>query len=177
MVRDTAIDFTLDMTFLRGAALVAATITLGLSAGLFYTYSASVMLGLGRSDDRTFVQAMQNINVAIINPWFMAHFLGAVVFTAIAAALHIPRDGRPVLPWIVAALVCYLVAIVVTFAVNVPLNNQLEAARGVDTAEGLAAARAQFEAAWVRWNIVRTVGSTGALATIAWALVRFGQTT
>jgi len=165
------------MTLLRGASLVAAAITLGLSAGLFYTYSASVMLGLGRSDDRTFVQAMQNINVAIVNPWFMAHFLGALVLTAVAAALHVPRDGRSVLPWIVAALVLYLVAIVVTGAANIPLNNQLEAARGVDTAEGLAAARAQFEDAWMRWNIVRTVASTAALGSIAWALVRFGQTT
>ena len=165
------------MTFLRGASLVAAAITLGLSAGLFYTYSASVMLGLGRSDDRTFVQAMQNINVAIVNPWFMAHFLGALVLTALAAALHIPRDGRPVLPWIIAALVLYLVAVLVTGALNIPLNNQLEAARGVDTAEGLAAARAQFEDAWMRWNIVRTVASTAALASIVWALVRFGQTT
>ena len=165
------------MTILRGAALVAATITLGLSAGLFYTYSASVMLGLGRSDDRTFVQAMQNMNVAIINPWFMAHFLGALLFAAVAVALHLPRDGRPVLPWIAAALVFYLVAVVVTFAVNVPLNDQLETARGADTAEALAAARAQFEAAWVRWNIVRTVASTAALASVAWALVRFGQTT
>ena len=165
------------MTILRGGSLVAAAITLGLSAGLFYTYSASVMLGLGRSDDRTFVQAMQNINVAIVNPWFMAHFLGALVLTAVAAALHVPRDGRSVLPWIVAALVLYLVAIVVTGAANIPLNNQLEAARGVDTAEGLAAARAQFEDAWLRWNIVRTVASTAALGSIVWALVRFGQTT
>jgi uncharacterized membrane protein len=134
------------------------------------------MLGLGRSDDRTFVQAMQNINVAIVNPWFMAHFLGALVLTALTAALHIPHGGRPVLPWIAAALVLYLVALVVTGAINIPLNNQLETARGVDSAEGLAAARARFEAAWVRWNVVRAAASTGALACIAWALVRFGQT-
>jgi uncharacterized membrane protein len=81
-----------------------------------------------------------------------------------------------VLPWILAALALYLVAIVVTFAVSVPLNNQLEAARGVDTADGLAAARAQFEAAWVRWNVVRSAASTGALGCVGWALVRFGQT-
>jgi uncharacterized membrane protein len=165
------------MTFLRGGTLVAAAITLGLSAGLFYTYSASVMLGLGRSDDRTFVQAMQNINVAIVNPWFMAHFLGALILTALTAALHIPKDGRPVLPWIVAALVLYVAVIVVTGALNIPLNNELEAARGADTVEALAAAREKFEGPWVRWNIVRAVGSTGALGCILWALVRFGQTT
>jgi uncharacterized membrane protein len=135
------------MTILRGGSLVAAAITLGLSAGLFYTYSASVMLGLGRSDDRTFVQAMQNINVAIINPWFMAHFLGALFFTGVAAAVHLPKESRPVLPWILVALVAW------------------------------AAAREAFEEPWIRWNIVRTVASTGALGAIVWALVRFGQTT
>jgi uncharacterized membrane protein len=164
------------MTILRGGTLVAAAITLGLSAGLFYTYSASVMLGLGRSDDRTFVQAMQNINVAIINPWFMAHFLGALIFTALTAALHLPKDGRPVLPWILVALVLYLVATVVTGTVNIPLNNALEATRGADTPEAWAAARQAFEEPWIRWNIVRSVASTGALGAIVWALVRFGQT-
>jgi uncharacterized membrane protein len=164
------------MTLLRGGTLAAAAITLGLSAGLFYTYSASVMLGLGRSDDRTFVQAMQNINVAIINPWFMAHFLGALFFTAVTAALHVPKDGRPVLPWILAALALYLVAIVVTGTQNIPMNNALEAARGADTPAALAAAREAFEGPWVRWNLVRTAASTGALGAIVWALVRFGQT-
>ncbi|GAA1041901.1 DUF1772 domain-containing protein [Virgisporangium ochraceum] len=163
------------MTLLRGGTLVAAAITLGLSAGLFYTYSASVMLGLGRSDDRTFVQAMQNINVAIINPWFMAHFMGALVLTALAAALHLPKDGRAVLPWILLALALYLVAIVVTGTQNVPMNNALAAA-GTDTPAALAAAREAFEGPWVRWNIVRTVASTGSLGAIVWALVRFGQT-
>jgi uncharacterized membrane protein len=164
------------MTLLRGGTLVAAAITLGLSAGLFYTYSASVMLGLGRSDDRTFVQAMQNINVAIINPWFMAHYLGALVLTALAAALHIPKDGRAVLPWILAALVLYLAVIVITGTQNIPMNNALEAARGATTPEALAAARQAFEEPWMRWNIVRSAVSTGALGCIAWALVRFGQT-
>lgn len=164
------------MTFLRGGTLVAAAITLGLSAGLFYTYSASVMLGLGRSDDRTFVQAMQNINVAIINPWFMAHFIGALVLTAVTAALHLPKDGRPVLPWILAALVLYIITIIVTGSQNIPLNDALEAARGADTPEALHAARVAFEEPWIRWNIVRTITSTGSLGCIVWALVRFGQT-
>jgi uncharacterized membrane protein len=163
------------MNLLRGGTLVAAAITLGLSAGLFYAYSASVMLGLGRSDDRTFVQAMQNINVAIINPWFMVHFVGALVLTAFAAALHVPKDGRAVLPWILAALALYLVVIVVTGTQNVPMNDALEAARGAGTPEALAAAREAFEEPWMRWNVVRSVASTGALGCIVWALVRFGQ--
>ena len=56
------------MELFRSGALAAATITTGLMAGLYYAYACSVMPGLSRTDDRTFVSAMQQINVAIINP-------------------------------------------------------------------------------------------------------------
>src|ERR671916_3351001 len=45
----------------RGATLVAATVAMGLLAGLFYSYACSVMPGLSRTDDRTFVSGMQQI--------------------------------------------------------------------------------------------------------------------
>ena len=52
------------------ATLVAATITNGLMAGLFAAYSYAVMPGLGRAGDRTFVEAVQQTNAAILNGWF-----------------------------------------------------------------------------------------------------------
>ena len=82
----------------RGGALAAATLTTGLMAGLYYAYAISVMLGLSRTDDRTFLSAMQQINVAILNPWFFVSFLGALVFTALAGGLHLHADWRGVLP-------------------------------------------------------------------------------
>ena len=69
------------LALFRGVALVAATMTTGLMAGLFYAFACSVMLGLNRTDDRTFVGAMQRINVAILNAWFLVSFVGALVFT------------------------------------------------------------------------------------------------
>ena len=146
------------------AALVAAVITTGLVAGLFVVFAHAVMPGLGRAGDRTFVEAMQGINVAILNGWFAACFGGAVLFAAAAALLHV---GRPELPWIVAGLVLYAAMLAVTFGVNVPLNNALDAAGLADPA----AARARFEATWVRWNVVRAVVSTGAFGCLTWALV------
>jgi uncharacterized membrane protein len=53
-----------------GVVLVAAALTMGLLAGFFYAYSVSVMPGLGRTDDRTLVDAMQQINEAVENPVF-----------------------------------------------------------------------------------------------------------
>ena len=156
------------MTGSATAALVAAVITNGLMAGLFAAYSYAVMPGLGRAGDRTFVEAMQQTNVAILNGWFGICFGGAVLSAAVAAFLH---RGRPGLVWIVAGLVLYVGVLGVTFAVNVPLNDALAAAGNIDPA----GARVRFEGPWVRWNVVRAVLSTGAFGCLTWALVAAGR--
>ncbi|WP_412543719.1 anthrone oxygenase family protein [Longispora sp. K20-0274] len=165
------------MNLLRGAALVAATLTTGLIAGLFYSFTVAVMPGLRQAEDRSFVDTMQRINVAIINGWFMLCFVGALLLIALAAALHLRAAGRPALPWIAAALVLYLVMFVITAAVNVPLNNALDAAGKPGAITDLAAVRARFEATWVGWNVVRTLTSTAAFGCLTWALVLFGRST
>ncbi|MFF5205190.1 DUF1772 domain-containing protein [Streptosporangium sp. NPDC000396] len=158
----------------RSVALAAATLSMGLIAGLFYAYSCSVMIGLGRTDDRTFVSAMQSINVSILNGWFFASFMGALALTALAGALHLGGGGRSALPWIVAALVLYGATFIITVVFNVPLNDQLAAAGAPDRITDLAAVREQFEATWVRWNLVRAVTSTAAFGCLIWALLRGG---
>ncbi|WP_117212364.1 DUF1772 domain-containing protein [Allorhizocola rhizosphaerae] len=151
------------------AVLIAATVTMGWVAGLFYAYWMSVMPGLARSGDRTFVEAMKRINVAILNGWFALGFAGAVVFTALGAVLTV---GEPPFVWVLAALALYVAQLAVTFGVNVPLNNALDAAPA-DTEH--AATRQAFEAKWVRFNHVRTVLTTLALGCLAWALVEWGR--
>jgi len=160
-----------------GAALVAATVTTGLMAGLFCAFAYSVMPGLGKADDRTFVEAMQRINVAILNGWFGVIFAGALVTSIAAVVLHLRDSGRPALPWIVAGLVLYVAVLVVTFAVNVPLNNELAAAGTLDRIGDLAAVRERFEATWVRWNIIRAAASIAAFGCLSWALVLHGRGT
>jgi hypothetical protein len=87
------------MDILRAAALIAATITMGVMAGVFQLYAYAIMPGLARTNDRTFVGAFQAIDTAIINPLFMGNFFGALVFTGLAALLHIGADERSVLQW------------------------------------------------------------------------------
>jgi uncharacterized membrane protein len=164
------------MTELRAISLLAATLTMGLVAGAFALYAHTVMPGLKKTDDRTFVAAFQSLDRAIINPWFMAGgFLGALVFTIAAAVAHLGQDA---LPWIVAALVLYAIAFVITIAVNVPLNDALKAAGDPDRIGDLAAVRERFdEARWAAFNLVRVVTSTAAFACLAWALVVYGRET
>ncbi|MQY15683.1 hypothetical protein SRB5_58710 [Streptomyces sp. RB5] len=151
---------------LKDVALSSATVLTGLSAGLYAAFSYAVMPALGRSDDRTFVVTMREINRAILNGWFVLIFLGSLAALIAAAVSH--RRTR-VLPWILGALGLYAVVLVVTMGLNVPLNDTLDAAGVPSSAAGLARVRADFEDPWVRWNNVRTVVNLVAFGLIAWA--------
>lgn len=158
------------MDIWRRTTLIGATLTVGLMAGLFYAYACSVMLGLARSSDRTFVEAMQRINESIQNGWFFVCFVGALVLSAATLVLTTSATGRPALGWVIAAMALYLAVLAVTAGISIPLNNQLAAAGSVDHIHDLGTLRAHFEAGWVRWNIVRTVFCTGSFACLIWAL-------
>jgi uncharacterized membrane protein len=102
-------------------------------------------------------------------------FVGALVFTVAAALMNIGEDA---LPWIAAAAVLYLIVVVITMAVNVPLNDAIKAAGEPDRIGDLAAVRERFdESRWAAWNLVRVVTSTAAFACLAWALVLYGRAT
>jgi uncharacterized membrane protein len=144
------------------AVLTAAVVTAGLVAGLFAAFSYAVMPGLARAGDAAYVESMQGINVAILNPVFGLCFGGALVLSVLAAVLQ----RGPARVWVLVGLALYVLVLVVTFAVSVPLDDELEAAGRTDPA----AARAAFEDAWVRWNIARTVLSVAAFGSLTWAL-------
>jgi uncharacterized membrane protein len=154
----------------RSTALFLAVITTGIVTGVLHLYAHTVMPGLGKTDDRTFVGAFQSMDRAIINPLFLLPFLGAFVFTGIALGFSL-GTGR-LIPWLVVALVLYLVVLVVTFGVNVPLNDALKAAGAPDRISDLHAVRERFnESRWTTWNTVRAIASTGAFVSLAWALM------
>jgi uncharacterized membrane protein len=164
------------MNTVRAISLLGATITMGLVAGVFALFAHTIMPGLRRTDDHTFVVAFQSIDRAIINPWFMATaFVGALLLTAAAVLTNL---GRAALPWTAVALGLYIIAFVVTIAVNVPLNDAIKAVGNPDHVRDLAAVRERFdETRWAAWNLVRVVASTGAFGCLAWALVLYGRAT
>src|SRR3954454_18380821 len=164
------------MNSLRAAFLLGATLTMGLATGAFALYAHTIMPGLKQTDDHTFVAAFQAMDRAIINPWFMiAAFFGALVLTVAAAVTTLGRDP---FPWVAVALGLYLVAFVITLAVNVPLNDAIKAAGDPDRIGDLAAVRDRFdEARWATFNLVRTVTTAGAFVSLLWALVVYGRMT
>ena len=89
----------------------------------------------------------------------------------------IANRGMPALPPIAAAFGLYLVAVIITVAVNVPLNDAIKAA-GDPARIDVTQVRAQFnEARWAAWNLVRVATSGPAFGLLAWALVLCGRAT
>ena len=155
--------------------LGAAVLAMGLLAGLFYAFDVAVMPALSAADDRTLVDAMQQMIDKIENPAFFLTLLGAAALAAVA--LHRARrsGAARTAGWIVAGLAFYAVMVVITVAVHFPLNEELKNAGDPDGIENLAAVRDDFVTPWVAWNIVRTLASTAAFACLARALVLRGR--
>ncbi|MFF3115584.1 DUF1772 domain-containing protein [Kitasatospora sp. NPDC057904] len=158
-----------------GPVLVAATIAMGLMAGLFFAFDVSVMPGLAKGDDRTYVTAMQNINKAIENGLFGLVFVGAFVATGVAAYLQYKAGRRTAAFWAAAATVLYVAALMVTMGVNIPLNNQLAAAGDPAHITDFHGVREKFEGTWVATNMLRTLLCTAGLAALTRALFLHGR--
>ena len=141
--------------------LLTATVLSGLLAGVFVTFTLLVMPGLARVEDTTFVDAMRSIN-ASIHPLFAVVFFGTPLMVIASTVAAWRDDAAP--GWTTAALVLVVLTFAATFLGNVPRNYAL--ARGTDDR----ATRADFETAWVKWNLARTLTSTAALACLARAL-------
>ncbi|MFE7072990.1 DUF1772 domain-containing protein [Streptomyces sp. NPDC057620] len=156
-----------------GGVLIAATVAMGLIAGLFYAFACSIMPALARSDDRVYVEVMQNINDAIQNPVFFLSFLGALLLTAVCAWQL--RGSPRVRMWVFGALVAYGLAFLFTVAVNIPLNDTLMDAGNPATTADPASVREEFEDPWVAWNVVRAALCTLALGLLARALTLYGR--
>lgn len=156
------------MNGLRVASLLAATMTTGLVAGVYAIYANAFMPGLARTDDKTFVGAFQAVDRAILNPLFLGlGFVGALLLTLLAGLFSLKEKA---LPWIAVAFVLYLVSMIVTVAVNVPLNDALKAAGDPATMDAAAARAAFDESRWRAFNLVRTVLATTSFGLLGWAL-------
>ena len=162
-----------------GLALIAALVAMTLVTGLIFTFSAAVMPALDDADDRTFVEIMHRFND---NPVFPLTFTLALALTAAAAVVQRQRrrGSDAALRWTVAALALYAIVVAVTFAVHIPLNNDVDQAAEPDRITdlaNLAKVRDDVEGPWVAWNMLRTVLSIAAVAALGQAILLRGRST
>lgn len=70
---------------------VLSALGCGLMAGVFFAFSTFVMKALGALPPAQGIAAMQSINVAVINRWFMAAFFGTALLCSWSQRF---ADGR-----------------------------------------------------------------------------------
>lgn len=130
------------------ASLGAATM-----AGLLFIFSNTVMRALAQLPPATGMEAMQRINVAIVNPPFLIVFVGTPLLYLLLAVSAFHSSVIAGRWWLVVGAICYLGGVLgVTMLANIPLNNAL-------AKQGPAAAThawPAYVAVWTLWNHVRT---------------------
>lgn len=144
---------------IKSVTLLTAVMLTGLSAGFFYAWMVSVIPGTRRVIDITYLESMQSINRAILNPAFYLVFMGTPL--ALAASTFQQYQTGPKFWFLLAATLIYLLG---TFAVtafgNVPLNDALDVLdlASLDEVER-SGFRQSYEERWNRLHWIRTVFS------------------
>jgi uncharacterized membrane protein len=141
----------------------------GVIAGVFFAFSVFVMKALARLPQAQGVAAMQSINVAVINPWFLSVFFGTAAFCVLVGGWSLFMWHKPGAVYLLVGSLLYLVGtILVTMVFNVPRNNALAA---VDPASAETARQwAAYVRGWTAWNHVRTAAALAAAASLTLAL-------
>jgi uncharacterized membrane protein len=146
----------------RALTLIAA-VGAGLAAGVFFAFSTFVMAALRHLPAPQGIRAMQAINKAAPNPWFMLVLFGTALVCVVLGVSAVRRWGEPAAAWQLAGAALYLVCVVLTMAYHVPRNDAL--ARLDPDAAGAVAPWHHYLTYWTAWNHVRTLSATaGALA-------------
>jgi uncharacterized membrane protein len=141
----------------------------GLVGGVFFAFSSFVMKALAQLPGGQGVAAMQRINVVVLNPAFLALFIGTALVAGICGAGAVFTWGSMRSSLLMAAAVLYVVGCFgVTVVFNVPRNERL-ARLEPDTAEA-SAYWPVYLREWVFWNHVRTAASAAAAAAAAFSL-------
>ena len=110
---------------IKSLSLFTAVLLTGLSAGFFYAWMVSVIPGTRKVVDMTYLETMQSINRAILNPAFFLIFFGSLILLAVSA---VQQFNSGITFWLLlGATITYLIG---TFGVtvfgNVPLNDALD---------------------------------------------------
>jgi uncharacterized membrane protein len=133
----------------------------GLMAGVFFAFSVFVMGALARLPPMQGIAAMQSINIVVINPLFMAVFLGTGALCVVLAAASLFAWNNPGATYLLIGAIVYIAgSIAVTMFFNVPLNDAL-ALVTPDSAEG-ASLWARYLSNWTAWNHVRMIACLAA---------------
>ncbi|HEU5029402.1 MAG TPA: anthrone oxygenase family protein [Spirillospora sp.] len=161
-------------------AATSATLSIIMAAGMagtFFGFSTGVMPGLNGSKPASAIDAMQTINQRIQNPLFVGMFMLLPVFAAVAGVLLMTMDQKAAgILFLAAAGVYVLGALFPSFAVNIPMNNDLDGVHIPKHAADAARIWQDYSGRWTAWNTVRAVFSWISLLAMAAGAYLWGKT-
>ena len=128
----------------------------GISAGLYFIFSNTVMNALSKLKPPQGIAAMQSINRVILNPIFFLVFIGTAITSLIILISLFWTWGQPGSVYLLAGSLLYLIGtILVTVLFNVPRNEALD--KEEPESQRAAELWASYLTEWTFWNHVRTV--------------------
>ena len=142
-------------------ALMLSALLCSLVAGLVLTFAIVVMPGIRSLGDRDYLMAFKVMDRVIQNnqPIFMLVWVGSALLVLVSTVWGIWRlDGLDRILLLIAGVIYIFGVQVPTAAINVPINNRLQAL-DLDTASDaeLRALAETYETRWLRWNTNRTI--------------------
>lgn len=145
--------------------------------GFFYAWVCSTMWGLDNADPRIAIAAMQAMNASVRNAVFAPAFFGTPVTLMITTFVLAATSQRAAMPWFGAATVISAVlGVVLTMAINVPMNTQLGLITVPDDFDAARAIWLDYSPDWQFWNQMRTIGTGLAVLCIGIGMTRLHPT-
>ncbi|MDN5204877.1 DUF1772 domain-containing protein [Fulvivirgaceae bacterium BMA10] len=153
---------------IKGMVLLCAIVLTGLSAGLFYAWYVSVIPGTKRVADHTYLETMQSINRAILNPGFFIIFFGSLIMLLISGYYQYLENLHLPFYFICTSIAFYMIGTLgITMFGNVPLNESLAPVNLSElSAEKLKSIRAAYEGRWNLFHAIRTLFSVLSFITL-----------
>jgi uncharacterized membrane protein len=166
-----------DTTPTRYSAYVSLVLTAAIF-GFFYAWVCSTMWGLDAADPRVAISAMQEMNASVRNAVFFPAFFLTPIALAITGVLAWRVVRRRAAGLFLGAAAVYLVGgLILTMAINVPMNEELAAVAVPASVEAAQHIWDDYSGRWQTWNIVRTVcsGVSLILAAVGLAALAIGR--
>lgn len=133
--------------------------------GFFYAWVCSTMWGLDATDPALAIGAMQAMNASVRNVVFAPAFFGTpFVLIATAMLAWLSRMKAASLIFAIAGLLYLFGGMILTMAVNVPMNEMLAAVAIPQDAAEAQRIWEDYSGPWQFWNTVRTIVSGVTLA-------------
>uniref|UniRef100_A0A7S3ZSQ7 DUF1772 domain-containing protein n=1 Tax=Pelagomonas calceolata TaxID=35677 RepID=A0A7S3ZSQ7_9STRA len=150
--------------------LVAGTVGAAILGGCYFIFSFCVMDALNQQDPQTAINTMNSINVVIVNPKFIAAFMGTPLICCwlVAEALAVGvGSSTDVALMFGGALTLIVGEFLETIICHIPKNDALAAhKKGGNDAE----VWARYYTSWTAWNHVRMVASLATVVQFSLAL-------